>query len=422
MEGRKMGGMILVVLTLALTPAASALDASAALPGGPELSYALSVEPENPQVGDSVRLRFNVGIAGVGGLPQYTLLLNDGVLSGNTGPVTRSGPLPDVVDFTLDAVGAGEAEVRLRVNYEGAFPMDGQCCVFHFALDESPVFRVPVAAEIDPCDEPLSLQPHFGPPGTPVTIAGGCLESFSIFQASVLFGGVPLVAPMDNSAGAFAGVFTAPWLPPGIYTVAAGEGTSQFEVTGEFPGCDGDCNGDLDVRIGELTRAVGIALGRIAPSTCPVFRDGASVAQLVRAVRAALDGCAELFPALPVRTPGEGDLSCDRCCADCATAECVGQCVGRDSCALVSEWSGVISDAATGAPVAGATVTLNGSVAHSDAGGHYALVSRRDEVCSGLDYLYEVMVAAPGYQTYEESFYRVPLSGPELRNIELEAL
>ncbi len=53
--------------------------------------------------------------------------------------------------------------------------------------------------------------------------------------------------------------------------------------------------------------------------------------------------------ALPVRTPGEGDLSCDRCCADCATAECVGQCVGRDSCALVSEWSGVISDAATGA-------------------------------------------------------------------------
>jgi hypothetical protein len=410
--------MLLLAMTLAT---ASAAVANAGSLSAPQLSYELTVEPQQPRVGDSVRLTFNVGAGARGGLPQYSLLVDGGELSGDLGPVDHVAAFPDAVSFTLDAVSAGVAEVRLRVNYEGAFTVGGECCVFHFVLDVSPTFRIPVSAGEDPCDQPLSLQPESGLPGSAVTIAGGCLESVSSFQASLLFGEVPLVAPGDNSAGDFVAVFTVPWLPPGTYEVRAGAGASRFAVTGDFPGCDGDCNGDLNVRIGELTRAVGIALGTIASSTCPVFRDGASVAQLVRAVRAALDGCAELFPALPVPTPVETKRRCDQCCADCSSVECVAQCVGRDACALVSEWSGVIRDATTGAPIAGATLTLNGTAVHSDEQGAYILTSIRDEVCSGLDYLYALTVTATGYESLSDSLYRVPYIGPVVRDIELVA-
>jgi len=59
--------------------------------------------------------------------------------------------------------------------------------------------------------------------------------------------------------------------------------------------CAGDCNGDGEVSISELTQGVGIALGGEPVSQCPAFdSDGngqVTVAELLGAVRAALDGC-----------------------------------------------------------------------------------------------------------------------------------
>jgi hypothetical protein len=61
------------------------------------------------------------------------------------------------------------------------------------------------------------------------------------------------------------------------------------------PSCPGDCDGDGDVTISELIKAVAIALRDKPWEECPsadANGDGdVSVDELVRAVRAALDGC-----------------------------------------------------------------------------------------------------------------------------------
>jgi len=639
-------------------------------PRNPHLTYGLTVDPEQPRVGDSVRLRFAVGIDGGGGLPQYTLSVNGGVLSGNVGPITHSGPLPDTVVFTLDAIAAGEAELRLRVNYEAALTVGGQCCVFHFVNDESPPFRVPVLAtggatptptativapqlhrvtvrvglgkgacpsgypdrtvelfptgrtaqsdgegiavfdavadgdyelrvvppcasgscfpyepirvagddsytELCPplCTPQLYLDPESGPPGTEVAVEGACQYIHSGGMSPLLFGPIAAGSVTGQTAGDFHELFTVPYVPPGAYPVRAADATALFEVTGDFPGCDGDCNGDLEVRIDELTRAVGIALATVNASLCPVFRDGATVAQLVRAVRAALQGCAAVVPDVPtppvpatgtatrtgtptptvnpvlgssptptrtvaVNAPGVdlfpvraayarcqlsgcsplpadgvtvcvgnrgvedagpflvavsgrapievdgvpsgleacfelllttnaevsvdvGDsiaeaneenndasfpapvgtqcdvieptcaptptptpgplenLPCEQCCADCTTQECLAECAGHEACDLVAEWSGVVTDLFGGQPIARAEVTVNGAVVRTNHSGDYSITSVREEICTGLDYPYELSVRAPGYQTFVESFYRVPLPRRTRRDVEL---
>ncbi len=59
--------------------------------------------------------------------------------------------------------------------------------------------------------------------------------------------------------------------------------------------CVGDCNGDCDITISELTRSVGISLGTQSLSACPLIDmngdQSARVNELVVAVRNALDGC-----------------------------------------------------------------------------------------------------------------------------------
>ncbi len=64
-------------------------------------------------------------------------------------------------------------------------------------------------------------------------------------------------------------------------------------------GCPGDCNGNSEITIDELLRGVAIALGEQSAATCRnVDRDGdgaVSIAELLRAVGTALDGC-ELGP------------------------------------------------------------------------------------------------------------------------------
>ena len=59
--------------------------------------------------------------------------------------------------------------------------------------------------------------------------------------------------------------------------------------------CDGDCDGDGRVRVDELTRSVGIALGRLTPDSCPSLPMIVTVDMVVRAVDAALHGCSEMI-------------------------------------------------------------------------------------------------------------------------------
>lgn len=85
----------------------------------------------------------------------------------------------------------------------------------------------------------------------------------------------------------------AHWLARGIVVLAA---------VGVYPGfaravvsCRGDCNGDGEVGIAELTTGVNIALGEDAESLCPAFDADADhevdVAELLGAVARALNGC-----------------------------------------------------------------------------------------------------------------------------------
>jgi hypothetical protein len=67
--------------------------------------------------------------------------------------------------------------------------------------------------------------------------------------------------------------------------------------------CAGDCNGNGTVAINELVRGVNIALGQAAVEMCPAIdtdgMGGASISELVAAVRAVFDGC----PGEPTATP-----------------------------------------------------------------------------------------------------------------------
>ncbi|MEO8604380.1 MAG: right-handed parallel beta-helix repeat-containing protein [bacterium] len=59
--------------------------------------------------------------------------------------------------------------------------------------------------------------------------------------------------------------------------------------------CTGDCDGDGEVTINELITGVSIALGALPDSACPAFENDAGmvdIAQLVRGVANALNGCA----------------------------------------------------------------------------------------------------------------------------------
>ena len=62
--------------------------------------------------------------------------------------------------------------------------------------------------------------------------------------------------------------------------------------------CVGDCNGNGQVGIGELILGVRIALGESDAEDCPAFDPPVSIGDLIRAVRAALNGC----PAEPSRS------------------------------------------------------------------------------------------------------------------------
>ncbi len=269
------------------------------------------------------------------------------------------------------------------------------------------------------CGTQVFLSPESGPPGTTVTVQGACQWIHSGGSADLHLGPIVVGSVLGQTGGDFQQTFTVPYVPAGFYTVEAAGGVGAFEVTGDHLVCAGDCDGSLVVEIAELVRSVGVALGTIDGSMCPVLAEGAAISDLVRAVRAALDGCASPLSALPTPTPLTVEALCGDCCAGCTDAECVASCVGRDACVLLSEISGVVRDADTGRPITGAVVSMNDAMSVSSADGTYSIRSRREEICSGLDYLFVFSARANGYSTVRDEFYRVPFDGPTQRTIDL---
>ncbi len=105
----------------------------------------------------------------------------------------------------------------------------------------------------------------------------------------------------DGSSGAYGlrGAAGVSFAPEGAHVfVVASDDSALTELRpvdiGE-PGCTGDCDADTTVSISELVVCVNIALGRQGLGFCPACdpnEDGqTSINELVRAVRAALDGC-----------------------------------------------------------------------------------------------------------------------------------
>jgi hypothetical protein len=60
--------------------------------------------------------------------------------------------------------------------------------------------------------------------------------------------------------------------------------------------CNGDCNGDEQVTVDEITVIVNIVLGNLPISSCPIFSQPPDVTDIVLAVNAALMGCPQPTP------------------------------------------------------------------------------------------------------------------------------
>ncbi len=89
---------------------------------------------------------------------------------------------------------------------------------------------------------------------------------------------------------------TATFTPTQTPTSTRTSSPTSTETKTPVPGpCMGDCDASGDVDVAELISGVNIALGTAAPATCPAFGGDAQppvqVAELVVAVRNAINGC-----------------------------------------------------------------------------------------------------------------------------------
>lgn len=128
----------------------------------PRLSWTVEIEPEQPNVGDSVTL--TVFAEGPGAVPQYLLILDDDAsepaLRLKSDERVLENQLGVPVSYELNAVAIGEATLQFSVNYEVAncAGTGGEGCVFFFDTEQGPQIVVEVATLIGDanCDGFLS--------------------------------------------------------------------------------------------------------------------------------------------------------------------------------------------------------------------------------------------------------------------------
>lgn len=105
------------------------------------LSFAFSVQPPQPKVGDAVTVAITV--SGRGGIPQYTLSGAPPVLQGDTSTVTSN--ILGTVTYHLVATQAGTVQLVLSVNYETSRGCAEQP-IYEFVNETSPQFAVHVVS------------------------------------------------------------------------------------------------------------------------------------------------------------------------------------------------------------------------------------------------------------------------------------
>ena len=114
----------------------------------PRLTWTVEFEPENPRVGDSVKL--TLFAEGQGGLPQYLLVLDgdesEPALRLKSVEHAAVNQLGVPVSYELNAVAVGEVTLQLSVNYEvvNCPSTGGEGCVFFFDTEQGPEIVVEV--------------------------------------------------------------------------------------------------------------------------------------------------------------------------------------------------------------------------------------------------------------------------------------
>lgn len=441
--------------------------------------FTLSVDPPRPKVGDIVRLTFAVAPRdGGGGLPAYTLSADSAVLEGDAPAGPHNNYFPDTVTFERRAVGAGVARVRLDVSYEaGAEHEDGSCCIWFFTGVQSPIFEFEVIDRQDPiasrictgdCDSDGTVRVDELTRSVGIALGRLSVESCPGLPSSVtidmLVGAV--YAALHGCSGTAATRTPTPTSTTTPLRPVAPTATPTESVTVSESGVD---LYPLRVVLARCLTAECLTVPSDSASICVANRGnedaGSFLIDVNREMEVLLDGlpsgvarcfdltvqgsatvvvdpddriaesnednneesfpgpgptgCDVIVPPCTPTPPVTNVQSCENCCNDCTSEACFLTCFGVQGCQLITEWEGTVTDATSGEPIVDAEVTVNGTMATTDANGSYSTTSIKDEVCNGLDYLYEITVTATGYATFAGRMYQSLAPGRRVQHVEL---
>lgn len=250
------------------------------------LVFNVTIAPQEPKVGDEVRI--SVGVGEVDGLlfGNPSIGLNGAALLFGRDPppffhegLGTAGP----VIFTLHAQLGGTAELTVQVNYETECAC-GTVCFFRRTVFSTP-FSVtvagPTATPTAVCIPPLCGAEEVL--ACPDTCPGGC-GTICATQTPT-----PCATPACRNDETF-------FCPSSCLGSCGLSCATRTPTAIPIPECPGDCNGDGRVDISELIRGVRVAFGADDDDQCLVAfdREGSgnlTVDEVIAAVNRALVGC-----------------------------------------------------------------------------------------------------------------------------------
>ena len=111
----------------------------------PTLTWTIDVSPAGPVAGDDIKVTANA--SGEGGLPKYTLILEDdpALLELKSPQSVSLNQLGVPVSWELNTLAEGQAHFHIAVNYEREFCVPAGC-FFAFTNENSPQVKVGIDA------------------------------------------------------------------------------------------------------------------------------------------------------------------------------------------------------------------------------------------------------------------------------------